>query len=195
MNEQLLYDQFGLPALLWFVLYISDYALTIYGARLYQAASQYFSVEGSYELTPDFQQDIDALRLISPRFLIALFGSTLLLLMARGLSLGIPAIFEAVCGFFLLMEVPVHIRHIRNIVTYRQINTGQAATGKLAYARWFVYSLSATEILTFAIVFLAFALLLGSWFFLGGAVGCGRLAIDHFMKSNQARKQPAPLNP
>jgi hypothetical protein len=189
MGEQFLYDYFLLPAAFWVILYISDYYLTIYGARLYKDASQYFSVEGSYELTPYYQQDIDALRLLSPRFLIALFASTLLLLMVRGLSFGIPAIYAFVCGVLMLMEAAIHFRHIRNIATYKQLKAGNAATGKLAYTRWFVYSVSATDIFAFSVFCLIIALLLGSWFFVGGAVGCLRLAIGHLLKSREARKQ------
>jgi hypothetical protein len=195
MGEQFLYDQFWLPTVLWVTLYISDYALTIYGARLYKDASQYFSVEGSYELTPYYQQDINALRLVSVRFLLALFGSTFILSAVRGLARGFPAIFAFTCGIFLLMEVPVHVRHIRNIALYKQLKTGIAATGQLSYARWFVYWLSATEIFVFAVVFLLSSLLLTSWFFLGGAVMCARLAVGHLMQSNKARKQLATPNP
>jgi hypothetical protein len=195
MGEQFLFDQFWLPVVLWIAVYISDYALTIYGARLYKDASQYFSIEGSYELTPYYQHDINALRLVSMRFLLALFGSAFLLLVVRGLAMGLPAIFAFVCGMFLLMEVPVHIRHIRNITLYKQLSTGVAATGQLSYTRWFVYWLSATEIFVFAIVFLLLSILLTSWFFLGGAVMCVRIAISHLMLSNKARKQPATLTP
>ncbi len=189
MGERFLYDYFLLPAALWVILYISDYYLTIYGARLYRDAAQYFSVDGSYELTPYYQSDVNALRLISPRFLLALFGSTFILLLVRGLSLGIPAIYAFVCGLLLLMESVIHFRHIRNIATYKQLKEGNAAVGKLAYARWFVYSISATDVFTFAIFCLIIALLFGSWFFVGGAVGCLRLAIGHLLKSREARKQ------
>jgi len=191
MGEQFIYDNFWIPALLWVIVYISDYYLTIYGARLYKDASQYFSVDGSYELTPYYQQDINALRLLSPRFLLALFGSTLLLLVIRGLSaaLGLPAFYVFLCGAFLLMETVVHFRHIRNIVTYRQLKRGDAATGRLAYTRWFVYSVSATDVFAFAVFCLIIALLLGSWFFAGGAVGCTRIAIGHLLKAREARKQ------
>jgi hypothetical protein len=72
------------PGLLtWAALYVSDNLLTIKCARMYRAGvSEKFVFEGSYELTPYFQKDVDALRFLSPRFLAALVwgGLTLFLL-------------------------------------------------------------------------------------------------------------------
>jgi len=60
----------------WTILYISDYSLTIACARLYQAgAREKIAFEGSYEITPYYQGDINALRSLSPRFLAALLFS------------------------------------------------------------------------------------------------------------------------
>jgi hypothetical protein len=56
-------------------LYVSDYLLTIASVRLYQAPDKVV-FEGSYEITPLFQNDVNALRRISPRLLLALAGST-----------------------------------------------------------------------------------------------------------------------
>jgi hypothetical protein len=51
----------------WAVLYISDYYLTLTCARLYQrGVREKIEFEGSYEITPYFQADIDSLRAISP---------------------------------------------------------------------------------------------------------------------------------
>jgi hypothetical protein len=64
----------------WVLLYISDYALTIAGARLYRGGvSEKLAFEGSYEITPFFQRDINSLRRISPRFLVMLFVTTFLM--------------------------------------------------------------------------------------------------------------------
>lgn len=41
--------------IIWSALYVSDYCLTIYGARLYHAnLKKYVVFEGSYEFTPYF---------------------------------------------------------------------------------------------------------------------------------------------
>src|SRR5512144_760767 len=66
--------------IVWIILYISDYYLTLYSARGFREIG-HFQFEGSFELTPQFQKDIDALNLISRRHLIALILSSLLLLL------------------------------------------------------------------------------------------------------------------
>jgi hypothetical protein len=45
---------------LWIILYISDYYLTLYSARGFHEIG-HFQFEGSLELTPQYQKDIDAL--------------------------------------------------------------------------------------------------------------------------------------
>ena len=45
---------------LWALLYVSDYALTITCARLYKQ-QQTIAFEGSYEITPFYQRDIEIL--------------------------------------------------------------------------------------------------------------------------------------
>ena len=57
--------------MLWIILYISDYVLTIYSARGFREIG-HFQFEGSFELTPQFQRDIDALKPVSTRHIILL---------------------------------------------------------------------------------------------------------------------------
>ncbi|HEY6308974.1 MAG TPA: hypothetical protein VI488_21235 [Candidatus Angelobacter sp.] len=55
------------------VLYLLDYYLTIAGARVYRAGAQQTIIfEGSYELTPGYQRDVDQLRWVSRRFIWSL---------------------------------------------------------------------------------------------------------------------------
>jgi hypothetical protein len=55
--------------------YIFDYALTIAAARLYQSRNKTV-FEGSYEITPTCQTDVNALRRLSLRFLFMLTLTT-----------------------------------------------------------------------------------------------------------------------
>jgi hypothetical protein len=48
-----------------------------------------FVHEGSYELTPYFQKDVDTLRLLSPRFLWMLVLYAVLLLIVWRLTIGL----------------------------------------------------------------------------------------------------------
>jgi len=70
-----LLDSVWLGPSLWAALYASDYFLTIACARMYQAQDK-IVFEGSYEITPLFQADVNALRRLSPRFVIALLATT-----------------------------------------------------------------------------------------------------------------------
>ena len=93
----------GLAA--WVLLYISDYTLTIVCARLYRAGvSEKVQFEGSFELTPYFQKDIDSLKRISWRFVLMLILTTLLLALVWWSSRpNDQAIYEFVLGCLVLL--------------------------------------------------------------------------------------------
>ena len=64
-----LFDSWIPGVVLWALLYISDYACTIASAGAYRAGvSEYIEFEGSFELTPYYQADVNALRHFSRRF-------------------------------------------------------------------------------------------------------------------------------
>ena len=80
MVEEILVDNIGIALGVWSIFYVADYYLTIYAARLYQStAGEHFSVQGSYELTPFYQRDVNALKLISARFVAMLALSWVLI--------------------------------------------------------------------------------------------------------------------
>lgn len=77
---ELFLQNFWLRLAVWSALYVSDYSMTIKCARLYQESVRDKIVfEGSYELTPYFQSDIDALRRVSLKFILALLWTSILL--------------------------------------------------------------------------------------------------------------------
>jgi hypothetical protein len=173
-----------LPGLLLFTaLYVSDYALTLRSARLYrEGVSQTIAFEGSFELTPYYQKDIDGLVRWSPRFLAALvFGNAVLALVFWVASL--PPYwrhpYPFVLGALVLQEFAVHLRHLRNIVLFRGILRSKAPLGRITYPRGLVLRASSAEILGFAALWLALFCLLPSPFLLGGATGCLALARRH----------------
>src|SRR5262252_6591283 len=100
-----MFDNVWIAMLLWAAIYISDYYLTIRGARLYKSVgSNYIAYDGSYELTPYYQQDINALRLISRRFVWALWIGilTIPLFWAISISLKLPELFSIWIGVLFL---------------------------------------------------------------------------------------------
>ena len=178
--------------IVWSLLYISDYYLTIYGARLYQNhARRYIVFEGSYELTPYFQADINALRRLSPRFIWSLSMTWLALSLVWLLGVWffqVPETFSLVIGALILVEAVVHIRHIRNIVLFRLTRQDDGGlTGKIEYARWVTLRLSSVEMLSFAALFLLIFLVTGSWFFLGGVLRTLAEGLKHIRLARKAR--------
>jgi hypothetical protein len=111
--------------LVWVVLYTSDYLLTLAGARLYHAGVRETIVfQGSYELTPYYQDDVDSLRVFSPRFVLALAVTTLLLGVIWQLSLGVisyPPAYLVGFGGLVLLELAIHVRHVRNLFLFRAV--------------------------------------------------------------------------
>ncbi|HSB91415.1 MAG TPA: hypothetical protein VLD63_15470 [Anaerolineales bacterium] len=188
----------GWPAILvWGLVFAGDYALTIAGARLYRTsgAKDLLGFDGSYELTPVYQSDIDRERRLSWRFIVALLLSSGLLggLWWVSVDLGFgPALFAFGVGAMLLREVPVYLRHVHNLWLFRHLEELRVAPGShIEYPRSLVYRLSATDMAVMAVAWLTLALLLGSWFFLGGAFGSASVALSHARQSQRHRPPEA----
>jgi hypothetical protein len=167
--------------LLWVFLYTSDYFLTIACARLYKAQDK-IVFEGSYEITPIHQADVNALRLFSPRFLLCLLFSTALLVLMRILSTSereSTGFYELVVGMMILAQITVHIRHLRNWYVFKK--AVNHIKGRLEYPRGIMLRMSVFELVVFAIVYAVFFALTWQLFFLGGAVICGALSLNHLL--------------
>jgi hypothetical protein len=89
-------------------------------------------------------------------------------------------------GMFLLVEIAVHLRHLRNVALIHEIKKNGGVEGQITYKRWFSYRLSALELYIYATLFLLIALLNSSLFFLGGAIMCYGTGFKH---NRLAKKQ------
>src|SRR5262245_41701386 len=152
-------------------------------ARMYKdGAANQVHFEGSYEITPYYQKEVDALRLVSPRFLVAL-AATCALQLALWLMtmrvLFVPQLFFFALGAMVLIEVTVHIRHVRNFFLFRAILANDGITGRIEYARPVMLRMSAVELFSFSAAYGVIYLMTGSWFVLGGVVSCLLVAINH----------------
>jgi hypothetical protein len=180
-----------LSLVVWGLAYLADYYLTIYSARRFQSTlREHIRFEGSYELTPTFQKDIDALRPFSLNFLLRWALSFPLMLLVWYLSvyvLGMLQFYDFLVGGLLLREAAVLLRHARNIALVRDIQVPGSIRGQIEYSRWLTYRMSAAEIYAFALFFTLLAGLLQSWFFLGGGLVCALTAFQH---SRYARRFP-----
>ncbi len=171
----------------WILLFISDYTLTLVCARLYQKGVRDKIVfEGSYELTPYFQRDIDALRTVSPRFVWALVAMSVVLFVFWQVSraLLVPEMYFFLLGALILTQLSIHTRHLRNLFLFRAVNT-EAVRGRIGYSRRLSLRASAIDMLTFSGLFFVVFVFTQSWFVLGGAFACGSLAAKHWRLANK----------
>jgi hypothetical protein len=181
--------------ILWILLYISDYSLTLASARGFREI-RHFQFEGSFELTPQFQKDVDALKPISRRHIILLVLISILILFLWWLTkhiLFFPWTYLFILGMFLLMEVAIHFRHLRNLFMIREVRRHGGVEGQISYRKWFSYRVSAFEFYMFAALFLIIAVLNYSPFFLGGALACLAIAINHSKLAKKVMSNPAPV--
>ena len=178
----------------WVVLYLSDYTMTLQCARLYQAgASKAIVFEGSYEITPYFQRDIDSLRKISPRFLAVLILTAVVLASVYWAAREIakPELYHLLLGCFISIQLAIHTRHFRNFFQFRAILQGEGVRGRLEYPRAQMLRLSALEMLVFAGLFTVLFLFTGSWFLMGGTLGCLSIARKHWQLSRRHATSPS----
>ena len=167
--------------LVWSVLFISDYSLTLACARLYRRGVQERIVfEGSFEITPYFQSDIDSLKVVSPRFLGAMLLAWVYLAAVWFLAgQSLPHLYEFVLGALISSQLAVHVRHFRNLFLFRAIAGTDAVQGRIQYPRPLMLRMSSVELLAFSASFGVLFVFTSSWFLLGGAFACLSLARKH----------------
>src|SRR5215211_339215 len=175
--------------ILWMILYTSDYYLTIYSARGFREIGR-FQFEGSFELTPRYQKDIDNLRPVSKLHISLLVAYSFLILIIwwiTRLSLYLEWSYLLYLGMVLLLEVAIHVRHVRNIFLIHEIRNHGGVDGQITYKKWFSYRRSAYELYLSATLFLFVAILTYSLFFLGGAIMCYETGFKHSMLAKKEK--------
>jgi hypothetical protein len=195
MFEQFFENYWWPGLLLWIAVYISDYMATVISAHLYRRqAKDHLVFEGSFELTPQFQRDIDSLRWVSPRFLIMLVLTSLILVAEWWLShqepFG-PGMYMFILGGFVLMEAAVHMRHFRNLFLFRSTFGPAGITGRIEYPRKIILRLSAFEFLEFSVLFFLLYVATQSWFLLGGSLACLIISFRHWALARRHKTAPA----
>ncbi|HEY6385585.1 MAG TPA: hypothetical protein VIX91_07880 [Candidatus Acidoferrum sp.] len=165
---------------LWGLLYVSDYALTITCARLYRQ-QETIAFEGSYEITPFYQRDIDSLRVVSPRFIFILLLTLGFLgfLWILNESSPAPELWQFVLGALVGGQLAVHMRHFRNLVLFRSVNNTVSVRGRIEYSRLAALRASSWECFSFSAFYLMLFAFTGSWFILGGVVTSFVLGVKH----------------
>lgn len=163
--------------------------MTIICARLYRSgANEKIVFEGSYELNPFFQKDIDRLKAFSPRFLYMLLLVASLTTFVWYLSRdSVPEMYEFLLGALILMQLTIHLRHLRNLFTFRAMSNQVDVRGRIEYSRPFILRMSSSELLIFSGFYLLLFAFLQQWFLLGGAASCLSAGVKHQKYAKKAR--------
>jgi hypothetical protein len=169
------FNNLYIALLLWVILYSADYYLTLWGNRLRnQYGKQHVEFEGSYELNPLYQRDIDRMVKLSPRFVLALitFAAVLSVIWWLARELEIPEIFALAAGMMVGMELAVIATHLQNITVFSAMKTPGAVEGKIKYARWVSLRIAVRNFAYWSLVYFVLFLLTGNWLLLGGTLSC-----------------------
>ena len=177
MIDRVLFDWAPVAIVVVVAAFFADYLLTHLGARASQRVRDRWSVEGSYEMNPTWERQIDSGRLLGlrvfvvPALLAALLAAVRLLSWVGG-ELVDPAFFAFAVGSIALLQAPVLMVHAANLQTFRDLADPTAVEGGVRYRRWFVYSQGAAHLVRFAVLWLVLWLPSQQAFFLGGALAC-----------------------
>lgn len=179
LGATLLARSFWLGPALCLATRFSDRLMTVHNARLYKAQTQ-IAVDGSFEINPRSQADIDALRIFSVRFVPMLFAPAVcavIFRLAEQWDADFSAVYLGVLGMFLLKQLAIHIGHARTWYLFKV--SLPFMCGSLETPRGVELRASAFKFLNFAVLFLAIYGVTDSFFVLGGACGCTVMAVSH----------------
>ena len=175
MIDRVVYDWAPLVALLAVGLFVTDWTLTHVGAAASKKVAERWAVEGSYELNPTWQSEVDSGRRFTWRLVgVGVVLAGLLLAIRWLIELGEldPAIFAAAAGAVLLIQAPTIMVHANNLQTFRDLADPTAITGSVRFSRWLVLRQAAWYLVRFAALWLVLWVPSQQAFFLGGALSC-----------------------
>lgn len=194
-------DSLGWSLGVWLVLYIADYYMTVWGAALYRkGANEHVVFDGSYELTPQFQEDINRLRRFSPRFLRYVLQSVVIVCALWYVAwrwTDWALMFLVAYGGLIFRQIVVLGRHVRNIALFRCLLNPDGVNGRIQYARWLTLEQSSVELFSMAGLLLAAAVTSANAMLYGGALAVFLSGLEHRKMARKARretKRPPPLS-
>jgi hypothetical protein len=170
---------------LWVLLAVSDYLLTLKGAKMYQqGVKKHFIFSHGYELEPAHQEAIANLRPPGFAFILQLilFGG----LLAIAYYTATRDFFTFFWGSLILLQIAVLSRQYRNLLLFRFASRSQGIKGQIEYEHWFSLRLSSQDFFSFGLILLFAYLFTGSFFLLGGAASCLVTAARHRQLSIKA---------
>lgn len=174
---------------LWAGLFLLDLYLTARAEKEYRKNAQGILIyEAGYQLVDPTIEPAKSKPIFSNRSILLLITSSFAIMLFWWVVVerwGLDGYFSFFLGGLLLTVIAVDVRHIQNIFLYRNAGTPNGLRGKLEYPGWLGYRSSAIEMLTFSALFLIIALVLPSWFMVGGSFACLLLGARHWIWSNR----------
>ena len=195
MIDRVVYDWAPLVAVLAVVTFILDWSLTHIGAAASHRVRDRYAVEGSYELNPTWEADIDAGRRFTWRMVgVAVLLAALLLAMRYLIELEEldPAVFAVAAGAVLLIQAPTIMVHATNLQMFRDLADPTAVTGSITFSRWLLVRQAASYLIRFAVLWLLLWVPSQQAFFLGGVLSCSMFGVRLARLPAAARPRTAP---
>jgi hypothetical protein len=184
-------QQWWLAITLQAVLLIANHYLTIVSAKVHKAyANEHIVFENSYESNLIFEKSVAQLQGFTRKHFLFLLMNCISLTIAR-LVISTP-FFEFSIGGCLLLGLYIDLRHLLNIIYFRDMRKPNSVTGRIEYSYWISQRASATSFITQSILLSIAALATQRPFFWGGVAFCLLLSFRDFLLAN--RKFPQTEN-
>jgi len=153
-----------------------DYYTTRYETKFYHSAMKDHVVyEGLYRINPDVAAVPSRRRWMSGRFALTLavlaigVGAMWWLLVRQA---GRPDVFLILVGGLVLTPLTDALTQYRHIMTFREVRRRGGLSGRVIYTRRAALMQRVYEQYAFVMLYGLLFILIGSWFFLGGAAAC-----------------------
>jgi hypothetical protein len=173
---------------LWAVIYSSDWFMDWWGASIYHRSVKKICLfENGYNIKSITENEINHPGILFLRYFSELLVSSLfvwiILYTCRILSGW--KFYEFFCGAFIVLEICIHFRHIRNVSVFSLIKRVNGIRGNISVPKWITLRFAFIEFLTFALMLLVIYVFDNDNFFVcGGMCACIIYALWHTARAN-----------
>lgn len=177
------------PELLFLpLLMVSDYFLTLLGAKHKRKMYDRYFVTEHYELNPMWQTSVREQKWFNPKYFLLLFllvGSLLVLIELAPFP---PFLVSTTFGVLIVVFGAANGRHISNLLVFRYLNAyPDEIRGQITMSHSLVVAISLFQYMVLAIPLLLIALLWPSFFTVGTFIGGLALLIVHAVWLHRAK--------
>jgi hypothetical protein len=173
------------------LLMVSDYLLTIAGARTRRDTYARHFATRHYELNPIWQKEVAKLRWFNPRHLLLTLGFTVFFVALFELGDSDAGFVEGVEGVLIGVFAAVNGRHLGNLATFAYLKRHpDAISGTVTMTHAFVLWLSTFQLLGLVVPTLVLALLSRAPMMIGFAIGAALLFGVHLVWIARYRRRP-----